>query len=92
MGGGRVGKVSKANKRKLGGGRGENKVAKKKNTEIRAEKGQTRNVKLRWHRDRKRGSCQCTFHPRWCTGSLWPYKTTFFFLSFLHMARRRRRS
>jgi len=30
MGGGWVGKVSKANKRKLGGGRGENKVQKKK--------------------------------------------------------------
>jgi len=52
-----------------------------KETEIRAEKGQTKNVKLRWHRDRKRGSYRCTFHPRWCTGSMWPYKTTFFFLS-----------
>jgi hypothetical protein len=41
-----VGKVSKAKKekKKLGAGRGENKVAKK--TEIRAEKGQTKKVNL----------------------------------------------
>ncbi len=38
-------------KKKLGAGRGENKVAKK--TEIRAEKGQRKKVNLGWHRDRK---------------------------------------
>ncbi len=39
-------------KKKPGGGRGENKVAKKK-VEIRAEKGQAKKVNLGWHRDRK---------------------------------------
>jgi hypothetical protein len=37
--------------KKLGRGRQENKVAKK--TEIRAEKGQAKNVNVGWHRDRK---------------------------------------
>ncbi len=64
-----VGKVSKAKKKikkkmKPGGGRGENKVAKKK-TEIRAETGQTKKVNLGWHRERE--SYQCTIHPRWRT-------------------------
>ncbi len=34
------------------GGQGENKVPKRK-TEIRAEEGQRKKVKLGWHRDRK---------------------------------------
>ncbi len=39
-----MGKVSKEKKKKLGAGRGENKVA--KNTEIRAEKGQIKQVNV----------------------------------------------
>jgi len=47
-----VGKVSKAKeKRNRVGGR--EKIKLQKNTEIRAEKGQTKKVNLGWHRDRK---------------------------------------
>jgi hypothetical protein len=46
-------KFQKRKKEKLGWGRGENKVKKKKTTEIRAEKGQRKKVNLGWHRDRK---------------------------------------
>jgi hypothetical protein len=67
-----VGKVSKAEKEKKPGvGWGENKVPKKK-TEIRAEKGQTKKVNLRWHRDRKENHISVpSIHPRWCTGRCW---------------------
>jgi hypothetical protein len=68
-----VGKFSKAKKKKLGAGRAENKVPKKK-TEIRAEKRQTKKLNLGWRRDRKEnpinappsiqvgalGGCWCT--------------------------------
>jgi hypothetical protein len=61
----------------MGRGRAENKVAGKKTTEIRAEKGQRKKVKLGWQRDRKENpitapaihsSIHSSIHPRWCSG------------------------
>ncbi len=66
-------KQKKEKKRKPGGGRGENKVAKK--AEIRAEKVQTKKVNLGWHRDRKENPISApSIHvgALMGAGSLWP--------------------
>jgi hypothetical protein len=68
-----VGKVSKAKKKKLGRGRGQNKVAKKK---LRSglRKGKEK-VNLGWHRDRKENPISApSIHVGALVGagSLWP--------------------
>jgi hypothetical protein len=67
---------------KPGGGRGENKVAKK--PEIRAEKGQTKRVNLGWHRDRKENPISAPSIHFCCTGGCW-FTLALFVSSVLHI-------
>jgi hypothetical protein len=76
--GGKSFKTQKKKKKKLGGGWGEIKVAKK--TEIRAGKGQRKKVILGWHRDRKEKPISASsIHVGALVGagSLWPFETLF---------------
>jgi len=75
VGGKSVKSKKKKEKKKPGGGQEESKVQVKK-IEIRAEKGQTKNVNLGWHRDRKENPISApSIHvgPLVGAGSLWPF-------------------
>ncbi len=65
-----MGKVSKAKKekKKLGAGRGENKVAKKK---LRSGLRKDKQKKSTWDDTGIEKRILSVHHPRWCTGGCW---------------------